>query len=148
MAVTVAVAAAKLEGFDNGGSVLAFIMTLQCTPRAKACHDRKKEIEPDEQPARGTLWLKGRVNKDGEYPDDEIRSVGDKLKETKDKIKEGTLKVDHGTDAMTVVLGKEKGRLCKRSGKWSYIQEVSPVDINPINSSADEEGGTTIFFIQ
>ncbi|GJU74337.1 RNA-directed DNA polymerase, eukaryota, partial [Tanacetum coccineum] len=29
-------------------------------------------------------------------------------KETEDKIKEGTLKVDHDTDAMTVVLGKEK----------------------------------------
>ncbi|GJY64691.1 RNA-directed DNA polymerase, eukaryota, reverse transcriptase zinc-binding domain protein [Tanacetum coccineum] len=84
----------------------------------------KKEIEPDEEPARGTLWLKGRVNKDGEYPDDEIRSLGDKLKETEDKIKEGTLKVDHGTNAMTV---------------------VSPVDINPINSSADEEGETTVF---
>ncbi|GKD84680.1 hypothetical protein Tco_1355834, partial [Tanacetum coccineum] len=44
--------------------------------------------------------LKGRVNKDGEYPDDKIRSVGDKLKETEYKIKEGTLKVGHGTDAM------------------------------------------------
>ncbi|GKD10772.1 hypothetical protein Tco_1190457, partial [Tanacetum coccineum] len=40
---------------------------------------KKKEIKPDEEPARGTLWLKGRVNKDGEYPDDEIRSVRDKL---------------------------------------------------------------------
>ncbi|GJR81064.1 berberine/berberine-like protein [Tanacetum coccineum] len=39
----------------------------------------KKEIELDEEPARGTLLLKGRVNKDGEYPDDEIISVGDKL---------------------------------------------------------------------
>ncbi|GJR89704.1 hypothetical protein Tco_0213715 [Tanacetum coccineum] len=96
----------------------------------------KKEIEPDEEPARGTLWLKGRVNKDGEYPDDEIRSVGDKLKETEDKIKEGTLKVDHGTNAMTVVLGKEKE---------GYARGVSPMDINPINSSADEEGGNTIF---
>ncbi|GJX73933.1 hypothetical protein Tco_0312528, partial [Tanacetum coccineum] len=37
-----------------------------------------KEIEPDEEPARGTLWLKGRVNKDEEYPNDEIRLVGDK----------------------------------------------------------------------
>ncbi|GJX52108.1 hypothetical protein Tco_0280477 [Tanacetum coccineum] len=158
----------------------------------------KKEIEPDEEPACGTLWLKGRVNKDGEYPDDEIRSVGDKLKETEDKIKEGTLKVDHGTDAMTIVLGKEKGgyvrgvggKLCKRSGesgvdtrdvnvrertinqeyvhqdvtdrgKWchelkiSWLQKgwtvavnaqsiVSPVEIHPINSSADKEGGTTV----
>ena len=37
-----------------------------------------KEIEPDEEPLRGTLWLKGRVNKDAEYPDDDIRSVVDK----------------------------------------------------------------------
>ncbi|GKA21803.1 transposase, Ptta/En/Spm, transposase, Tnp1/En/Spm-like protein, partial [Tanacetum coccineum] len=179
----------------------------------------KKEIEPDEEPARGTLWLKGRVNKDGEYPDDEIRSVGDKLKETEDKIKEGTLKVDHGTDAMTVVLGKEKGgyargvgsgvtykryfdlprsrqasderilllqsqldnerrerqekelliqnlsnkmsqtegmvtklknQLAAQGGQFQSMStrltppNVSPVDINPINSSADEEGGTTV----
>ncbi|GJZ48618.1 hypothetical protein Tco_0602450, partial [Tanacetum coccineum] len=47
---------------------------------------------------------RGRVNKDGQFPDNEIRLVGDKLKETEDKIKERTLKVDHGTDAMTVVL--------------------------------------------
>ncbi|GJT45395.1 hypothetical protein Tco_0954110 [Tanacetum coccineum] len=95
----------------------------------------KKEIEQDEEPTRGTLWLKGRVNKDGEYQDDKIRSVGDKLKETKDKIKEGTLHVDQGTDAMTLVLGKEKG---------GYARGVSPVEIHPINSSADEEGGTTV----
>ncbi|GJX90159.1 transposase, Ptta/En/Spm, transposase, Tnp1/En/Spm-like protein [Tanacetum coccineum] len=77
-----------------------------------------KEIEPNEEPPRGILWLKGRVNKDEEFPNDEIRSVGDKLKETKDKIKEGTLKVDHGTDAMTVVLGKETGGYARgvRSG--------------------------------
>ncbi|GJU51571.1 hypothetical protein Tco_1221126, partial [Tanacetum coccineum] len=59
--------------------------------------------------------------------------VKEKMKETEDKIKEGTLKVDHGTDAMTVVLGKEKG---------GY---VSLVDINPINSSTNEEGGRTVF---
>ncbi|GJW07854.1 hypothetical protein Tco_1570277 [Tanacetum coccineum] len=37
-----------------------------------------KEIEADEEPSRGIMWLKGRVNKD-EFTDDEIRSVGDKL---------------------------------------------------------------------
>ncbi|GJS98052.1 transposase, Ptta/En/Spm, transposase, Tnp1/En/Spm-like protein [Tanacetum coccineum] len=152
----------------------------------------KKEIEQDEEPTRGTLWLKGRVNKDGEYQDDEIRSVGDKLKETEDKIKEGTLKVDHGTDAMTVVLGKEKGgyarglgsgvtykryfdlprsrqafdeiilllqkgmvtklknQLAAHGGQSQSMStqltppNVSPMDINPINSSVDEEGRTTI----
>ncbi|GJW45833.1 hypothetical protein Tco_0077479 [Tanacetum coccineum] len=35
---------------------------------------------------------------------------------TEDKIKEGTLKVDHGTDAMTVVLGKEKGGCARGVG--------------------------------
>ncbi|GJS32078.1 hypothetical protein Tco_0530460 [Tanacetum coccineum] len=86
---------------------------------------RKGRGVTDEEPVHGTLWVKGMVNKDEEYLDDEIRSVEAKLKETEDKIKEGTLKVDHGTNVMTVVL-------------------VSPVDINPINSSADEEGGTTV----
>ncbi|GJS19543.1 hypothetical protein Tco_0448175 [Tanacetum coccineum] len=166
----------------------------------------KKEIEPDEEPSRGALWLKGRVNKDGDYPDDEIRSVGDKLKETEDKIKEGTLKVDQGTDAITVILGKEKGGYARgvgsgvtykryfdlprskqapderilllqsqldaarleRQEKEQLIQSMSSkmsqteglvtklktqllhkgavvlVDIHPVNSSADEEGGKTI----
>nr|GFB57940.1 hypothetical protein [Tanacetum cinerariifolium] len=31
------------------------------------------------------------------------------MKETDDKIKEGTLNLDDGTDAITVVFGKEKG---------------------------------------
>ncbi|PWA40198.1 transposase, Ptta/En/Spm, Transposase, Tnp1/En/Spm-like protein [Artemisia annua] len=75
-----------------------------------------KEIEPDQEPPRGTLWVKGREKKDGEYHDDEIRSVGEKIKETEDKIKQGTLKVDHGTDAMTVVLGKEKGGYARGVG--------------------------------
>ncbi|GKE66713.1 hypothetical protein Tco_1520874 [Tanacetum coccineum] len=62
------------------------------------------------------MWLKGRVNKDKEFTDDEIRSVGDKLKEVDDKIKEGTLNLDDGTDAMTVVFGKEKGGYARGVG--------------------------------
>ncbi|GJT06875.1 hypothetical protein Tco_0841337 [Tanacetum coccineum] len=114
----------------------------------------KKEIEPDEEPSRGTLWLKRRVNKDGDYPDDEIRSVGDKLKETKDKIKEGTLKVDQGTDTIIVVLEglvtKLKTQLAAQGGQLQSMPTqltppaVSLVDIHPVNSSADEEGGTTV----
>ncbi|GJU55987.1 hypothetical protein Tco_1229701 [Tanacetum coccineum] len=37
-------------------------------------------------------------------------------KETEDKIKEGTLQVDQGTDAMTLVLGKEKGGYARGVG--------------------------------
>nr|GEX66457.1 hypothetical protein [Tanacetum cinerariifolium] len=62
----------------------------------------QREIEADEELSHGIMWLKGRVNKDEEFTDNEIRSVGDKL------IKEGTLNLDDGTDAMTVVFGKKK----------------------------------------
>ncbi|GKA31488.1 hypothetical protein Tco_0717793 [Tanacetum coccineum] len=65
---------------------------------------KKKEIEQDKESTRGTLWLKGRVNKDGEYQDDEIRSVG------------MYILVDQGTDAMTLVLGKEKGGYARGVG--------------------------------
>nr|GEY73952.1 hypothetical protein [Tanacetum cinerariifolium] len=88
---------------------------------------REDKKKPDEEPAHGTLWLKGRVNKDEEYPDDEIRS-----KETEDKIKEGTLKFDHGTDAMIVVLGKKKGRYTIEVGSGVRYK------------STDEDGATKI----
>ncbi|GKA13044.1 retrovirus-related pol polyprotein from transposon TNT 1-94 [Tanacetum coccineum] len=96
----------------------------------------KKEIKQDEEPTRGTLWLKGRVNKDGEYQDDKIRSVGDKLKETEDKIKEGTLQVDQGTDAMTLVLGKEKGGYAR--GVGSRVTYKRYFDLPRSKQAADE----------
>nr|GEU50380.1 retrovirus-related Pol polyprotein from transposon TNT 1-94 [Tanacetum cinerariifolium] len=67
-----------------------------------------KEIEADEEPPHGIMWFKGRVNKDGEFPDDE--------KKVDDKIKEGTLNLDDGTDAMIVVFGKEKGGYAREVG--------------------------------
>ena len=39
---------------------------------------KNKEIEADEEPPRGVLWVKGR-QKEGESPDDEISSLADKL---------------------------------------------------------------------
>nr|GEU44340.1 hypothetical protein [Tanacetum cinerariifolium] len=56
-----------------------------------------------------------------------------KLKETKDKIKEGTLKVDYGTDAMKIVLGKEKGGYARGVGIGVTYK-----------SNANEEGETTV----
>nr|GEU34443.1 hypothetical protein [Tanacetum cinerariifolium] len=79
---------------------------------------KNKEIKADEEPPHGIMWLKGRVNKDEEFLDDEIRSLRDKLKEADDKIKEGTLNLDDGIDAMTVVFGKEKG---------GYARGVTPM---------------------
>ncbi|GKD33157.1 reverse transcriptase domain-containing protein, partial [Tanacetum coccineum] len=101
-----------------------------------SCRLKKKEIEQDEEPTRGTLWLKERVNKDGEYQDDEIRSVGDKLKESEDKIKEGTLQVDQGTDAMTLVLGKEKGGYAR--GVGSGVTYKRYFDLPRSKQAADE----------
>ncbi|GKB25116.1 hypothetical protein Tco_0864517 [Tanacetum coccineum] len=72
-----------------------------------------------------------RVNKDGDYPDDEIRS-----KETEDKIKEGTLKVDQGTDAITVVLGKEKGGYAR--GVGSGVTYKRYFDLPRSKQAADE----------
>ncbi|GJZ36108.1 reverse transcriptase domain-containing protein [Tanacetum coccineum] len=172
-------AAAKMV---RSKSVYQHIMVQGGYTHVKQKMIENKEIKPDEEPPRGIMWLKGRVNKDGKFQNDEIRSVGDKLKETEDKIKEGTLRVDHGTDAMIVVLGKEKGgyergvgsgvtykryfelprsrqasdkELCyfKLAAQREQLQsmstkltpsDVSLVDINPIDSSADEEGGTPL----
>ncbi|GJR97665.1 hypothetical protein Tco_0269839 [Tanacetum coccineum] len=95
-------------------------------------------------------------------------------KETEDKIKEGTLQVDQGTDAMTLVLGKENGGYARGVGSGVTYKRyfdlprskqaaderilllesqmmceitndlVSLVEIHLINSSADEEGVTTV----
>ncbi|GKB64875.1 hypothetical protein Tco_0921061 [Tanacetum coccineum] len=102
------------------------------------------------------LWLKGRVNKDGEYQDDEIRSVGDKLK-LRPRFKEGTFQVRSSTDANDTCTRTNKQlmkKFCYKkvnlmlrdvNGRDRTInQEVSPVEIHPINSNADEEGGTTV----
>ncbi|GJY59991.1 hypothetical protein Tco_0459883 [Tanacetum coccineum] len=155
---------------------------------------RSKKIEPHEEPPRGTQWLKGRVNKDGEYLDDEIRSVGDKLVKKREVIQE-EWEVELYTRGILIFLEADKhlmkgfcyfkvnlimrrGRQEKElliqnlSNKMSQTEgmvtklknqlvahggqsqsmltqltppNVSPVDINPINSSADEEGGKTIF---
>nr|GEW22931.1 hypothetical protein [Tanacetum cinerariifolium] len=66
--------------------------------------------------------LKVRVNKDGEFPDEEIRSMGDKL------IKEGTSNLDDGTDAMTVVFGKEKGGYARGVGSRVTYKSADKVD--------------------
>nr|GFA81670.1 hypothetical protein [Tanacetum cinerariifolium] len=85
-----------------------------------------KEIEADEEPVCGIMWLKGRVNKDGEFTDDEIRSVGDKLKEADDKIKKGTLNLVDGTDAKTIVFGEEKEKLStKMTEKDVLVKKLS-----------------------
>ncbi|GKE29754.1 hypothetical protein Tco_1445138 [Tanacetum coccineum] len=120
-------------------SFLRDMRSLDLTDGRKA--DGKKEIEPDEEPTRGTLWLKGRVKKDGEYPDDEIRLVGGKLVRKREVMQEEWEVELHTREGMVTKL---KNQLAAQGGKFQSIitqltpPNVSPVDINPINSSADE----------
>ncbi|GJW18547.1 hypothetical protein Tco_0025983 [Tanacetum coccineum] len=58
------------------------------------------------------------------------------LKETEDKIKEGTLQVDQGTDAMTLVLGKEKGGYAR--GVGSGVTYKRYFDLPRSKQAADE----------
>ncbi|GJZ05440.1 hypothetical protein Tco_0538715 [Tanacetum coccineum] len=56
--------------------------------------------------------------------------------ETEDKIKEGTLKVDQGTDAITVVLGMEKGGYAR--GVGSGVTYKRYFDLLRSKQAADE----------
>ncbi|GJR03379.1 hypothetical protein Tco_0526363 [Tanacetum coccineum] len=58
------------------------------------------------------------------------------MKETEDKIKEGTLQVDQGTDAMTLVLGKEKGGYAR--GVGSGVTNKRYFDLPRSKQAADE----------
>ncbi|GJY91463.1 reverse transcriptase domain-containing protein [Tanacetum coccineum] len=57
-------------------------------------------------------------------------------KETEDKIKEGTLKVDHGTDAITIILGKEKGGYAR--GVGSEVTYKRYFDLPRSRQASDE----------
>ena len=57
-------------------------------------------------------------------------------KETDDKIKQGILKLDHGTDAMTVVLGKEKGGYARGVGGGVTYKRY--FDLPRIRQASDE----------
>nr|GEX70704.1 integrase, catalytic region, zinc finger, CCHC-type, peptidase aspartic, catalytic [Tanacetum cinerariifolium] len=59
-----------------------------------------------------------------------------KKKEIEDKFKEGTLKVDHGTDAMTVVLSKEKGGYAR--GVGSGVTYKRYFDLPQSRQASDE----------
>ncbi|KAL6536654.1 hypothetical protein OROMI_026235 [Orobanche minor] len=70
----------------------------------------KKVIEKDEMPARSLMWYKARENKAGVLEDDNVKVIAHKL------INDGELKLDPGTNAMTLVFGKENGGFLKGVG--------------------------------
>ncbi|KAL6583134.1 hypothetical protein OROMI_005212 [Orobanche minor] len=76
----------------------------------------KKVIEKDEMPARSLMWYKARENKAGVLEDDNVKVIAHKLMEIEKQINDGELKLDPGTDAMTLVFGKENGGFLKGVG--------------------------------
>ncbi|KAL6584240.1 hypothetical protein OROMI_003529 [Orobanche minor] len=76
----------------------------------------KKVIEKDEMPARSLMWYKARENKGGVLEDDNVKVIAHKLMEIEKQINDGELKLDPGTDAMTLVFGKENGGFLKGVG--------------------------------
>ncbi|KAL6547430.1 hypothetical protein OROMI_023151 [Orobanche minor] len=69
-----------------------------------------KVIEKDEMPARSLMWYKACENKEGVLEDDNVKVIAHKL------INDGEVKLDPGTDAMTLVFGKENGGFLKGVG--------------------------------
>ncbi|CAI9283070.1 unnamed protein product [Lactuca saligna] len=72
-------------------------------------------ISKEEIPLRSVMWSKGRESK-GEFKDEDVEIMADKLMEHKKQIKEGQVNVEPGTDAMTLVFGKENGGFLKGVG--------------------------------
>ncbi|GKB24012.1 hypothetical protein Tco_0863413 [Tanacetum coccineum] len=93
------------------------------------------------------MWLKGRVNKDGQFPDDEIRSMGDKLVMKREVMQEEWEVELHTREGMVTKLMNQlagQGEQLQSMSTQLIPLDVSPVDINPIDSSANEEGGTPL----
>ncbi|KAL4583317.1 hypothetical protein LXL04_007887 [Taraxacum kok-saghyz] len=72
-------------------------------------------IAKDEQPSRSLLWCKGREDKHGDIKP-EAKMIADQLMEHEKQIKDGTVLLEPGTDAMTMVFGKDKGGYLKGVG--------------------------------
>ncbi|CAI9271462.1 unnamed protein product [Lactuca saligna] len=63
-------------------------------------------------PPRSVMWCKGRESK-REFKDEDVKIMADRLMDHEKQIKEGQVNVELGTDAMTLVFGKEKGGFLK-----------------------------------
>ncbi|KAJ9552604.1 hypothetical protein OSB04_016649 [Centaurea solstitialis] len=78
---------------------------------------KNKEIREDEVPTRSVMWCKARETKDGGYEDDELKDKVDEIVNHEKEIHDGSLKLEHGTDALTLVLGKEHPGRVRGVGK-------------------------------
>ncbi|GKE67184.1 integrase, catalytic region, zinc finger, CCHC-type containing protein [Tanacetum coccineum] len=81
-----------------------------------------KEIEPDEEPPRGIMWLKGRVNKDEQFQDDEIRSVGDKLRRERE---EKEIEIHNLSNKMSEIEGMVTKLMNQLDAQGEQLQSIS-----------------------
>ncbi|KAJ0476881.1 putative transposase, Ptta/En/Spm, plant [Helianthus annuus] len=77
---------------------------------------QNNELSVDEIPSRALMWRKARENKNGEYKNVDVKDIADKIIDTETQIKDGSVNLDPGTDALTLVFGKEKGGYLKGVG--------------------------------
>ncbi|KAK9058107.1 hypothetical protein SSX86_022947 [Deinandra increscens subsp. villosa] len=77
---------------------------------------QNKEIAASDSSSRAFMWRKERVNKKGEYKTSVVKGVADDIAENETQINAGSVTVEPGTDALTLVLGKEMGGYLKGIG--------------------------------
>ncbi|KAI3786821.1 hypothetical protein L1987_40816 [Smallanthus sonchifolius] len=77
---------------------------------------QNNEISPNEIPSRALMWRKAREDKKGEYKNANLKVMADKIIDSETQIIDGTLNLESGKDALTVVLGKERGVFVKGIG--------------------------------
>lgn len=78
---------------------------------------KNKEISEDEVPIRSLMWCKARQTKDGGYENDELMDKANEIVNHEKEIQDGSLELEHGTDALTLVFGKEHTGRVRGVGK-------------------------------
>ncbi|KAI3669725.1 hypothetical protein L6452_41089 [Arctium lappa] len=92
---------------------------------------KNKEILDDEVPVRSLMWCKACQSKDGGYENDELKDKTNEIVNHEKEIQDGSLTLEHGTNALTLVFGKEHSGHVRRVGKevtptryWNKTQRI------------------------
>ncbi|KAL6502054.1 hypothetical protein OROGR_027187 [Orobanche gracilis] len=77
--------------------------------RGQVVKVKNKELveNEDDIPVRSVMWRKARQTKEGEYKDDDVRNVVNEIIFHENELAEGSTKPEEGTDALTLVFGKD-----------------------------------------
>ncbi|KAL6548664.1 hypothetical protein OROGR_009085 [Orobanche gracilis] len=75
--------------------------------RMKPVKNKELVENEDDIPIRSVMWRKARQTKEGEYKDDDVRNVVNEIIFHENELAEGSTKPEEGTDALTLVFGKD-----------------------------------------